>query len=185
MVTGIFGLPGSGKTTYLASLAKKALRKGTKVYTTFYCKDCFTLDFSKLGKRDYSDCLILIDEISTLCDSRDWQKFTPELKYFFALHRHYGVDIVYCSQSYTDCDKKIRNITNDLKYITKFPFGFCRVRNIIKRFDIDNGGITERYDVSGLGTFVRLRKYWGMFDSFERKHFPDNTEVLWNSPIEG
>ena len=68
MIKGVFGLPRSGKTTYLAKLAYKAQKKGIKVYTNFYCKGCYTLDFDSLGVYDYSDCLLLIDEISLFCE---------------------------------------------------------------------------------------------------------------------
>ena len=53
LIKGVFGLPRSGKTTYLAKLAYKAQKKGIKVYTNFYCKGCYTLDFDSLGVYDY------------------------------------------------------------------------------------------------------------------------------------
>lgn len=58
MVEGIFGLPGSGKSTYLAKIAKGYLKKGIKVYSNFYVKGCYHLDFDDLGVHDYSDCAI-------------------------------------------------------------------------------------------------------------------------------
>ena len=83
MVEGIFGLPGQGKSTYLAKLAKKAIKKKIKVYSNFYIKGCYKLDFDDLGVHDYSDCLILIDEISLFCDCRSWKNFNADLVYFF------------------------------------------------------------------------------------------------------
>lgn len=180
MITGVFGLPRSGKTTYLCMLAQKALHKGRKVYTNFYCKGCYTLDFDKLGVYDYSDCLILIDEISLFCDSRSWRDYSENMKYFIALHAHYGVDLVYCSQSYMDCDKKIRNVTDYLYQIKPWYFGFSRVRVIDKQFVIDRGSISEYYQTVGIGKFCYRRRYYKYFDSFERKEFPPNQETLWN-----
>lgn len=179
MIEGVFGLPGSGKTTYLCKLAQKAIRSGKKVYTSFYCKGCYTLDFDSLGRCDYSDCLILIDEISLLCDSRSWKDYKEHTKYFFALHRHYNVKIIYCSQSYDDCDKRIRNLTDNLYYITSSLFGFSRVRSIVKSMSIYKGNITDSYDVVGLGHFFRRSKYYKYFDSFEKKELPPNVEKLW------
>lgn len=178
MITGVFGLPGSGKSTYLAYLARKAIKQGRKVYSNYFIEGCYTLDFERLGRDDYSDCLILIDEISLLCDGRDWKKFTAELKYFFTNHRHYGVDIVYCSQSYRDCDIKIRNCTEALYYVTAAG-RFARVRRVEKSMQIQDGKVSEYYEVRGLGQFVRLRKYRRFFDSFVRLPLPPNGEHLW------
>lgn len=179
MIKGVFGLPRSGKTTYLAKLAFQAQKRGKKVYTNFYCKGCYTLDFDALGVNDYSDCLILIDEISLFCDSRSFKNYSDNHKYFFALHAHYGCDIVYCSQSYMDCDKKIRNVTDSLYQIKPWFFGLSRVRPIAKQFIIEKGAISEYYEVQGLGSFVYRKRYYKMFDSFERKELPPNTETLW------
>ena len=181
MIKGVFGLPRSGKTTYLAKLAYKAQKKGIKVYTNFYCKGCYTLDFDSLGVYDYSDCLLLIDEISLFCDCRSWKNYTDNMKYFFALHAHYGVNVVYCSQSYMDCDKKIRNVTDYLYQITPWHFGCSRVRPISKEFIIESGKVQEYYRTEGFGSLVYRKKYYKMFDSFERKELPPNNEKKWNT----
>ena len=70
MIYGIFGLPRSGKTTYLCKIANKYIRKGVPVYTNYECKGAYVLDFKSLGKVNYHDCVLLIDEISLLCDSQ-------------------------------------------------------------------------------------------------------------------
>lgn len=178
MIQGIFGLPGSGKSTYLAKLARKAQKKGIKVYSNFYISGCYQLDFDDLGIHDYSDCLILIDEISLFCDSRNWKNFSKELVYFFTNHRHYGVSIVYASQSYRDCDVKVRNCTDSLYYIKYGLFGFSTVRSIDKVFCIDDE-ITEGYSLSGWPSLVFRRKYYKMFDSFTRRELPPNTAKPW------
>ena len=123
MVQGIFGLPGSGKSTYLAKIAKKYQKKGIKVYSNFYIKGCYQLDFDDLGIHDYSDCCILIDEISLFADSRNWKNYSAPLRYYMACHRHYNAVIYYASQSYKDCDLRIRNITDTLYYIRPSLFG--------------------------------------------------------------
>lgn len=178
MVQGVFGLPGSGKSTYLAKLAKKSFKKYDRVYSNFYIKDCYQLDFDTLGLVDYSDCLILIDEISLFCDCRNWKNFSSDMVYFWTNHRHYNVDIIYCSQSYADCDKKIRNLTDSLYYIRSGPFGFSLVRQIDKVFNVDSD-ITEGYRLSGLPQLIWRRRYYKMFDSFTRKTLPPNTAKKW------
>lgn len=178
MVEGVFGLPGSGKSTYLAKLAQKAIKRNIKVYSNFYIKDCYKLDFDDLGVHDYSDCLLLIDEISLFCDCRSWKNFNADLVYFFTNHRHYNVDIVYCSQSYADCDKKIRNLTDSLYYIRPFLGFFSSVRRIEKAFTVDTE-IQESYTLSGIPRLVFRHRYYKYFDSFVRRPLPPNTADKW------
>lgn len=179
MIQGVFGLPGAGKSTYLAKQAKKAIKQGIKVYSNFYIKGCYQLDFDDLGVHDYSDCLILIDEVSLFCDCRNWKNFNKELVYFFTNHRKYSVNLIYCSQSYSDCDKKIRNLTDSLYYIKSGWFGFSTVRLINKVFNVDSD-ITEGYELSGFPELVCRHRYYKMFDSFERRPLPPNESKPWD-----
>lgn len=178
MIQGVFGLPRSGKSTYLAKLAKKGFKKYDRVYSNFFIKGCYELDFNTLGKVEYKDCLILIDEISLFCDCRSWKEFNKDLVYFFTNHGHYNVDIVYCSQSYADCDKKIRNLTDSLYYIKDGFFGFSVVRRIEKTFSVENS-ISESYCLSGFPRLLFRRMYYSMFDSYNKKPLPPNTAAPW------
>lgn len=166
MIVGVFGLPRSGKSTLLAYCAERALRhkalacgRGAwrvslgdfspydKVYSTFpilsksgkVCKlDCF-----QLGKIEIKNSLLLIDEISLVFDSRDYKAFPKHCKEFFALHGHWSNDIIYASQGFEDCDKRIRNMTDTLLYVDRAG-RFSRVRPIRKQWSID-GSIVEGY----------------------------------------
>lgn len=63
--TGIylyFGLPRSGKSTYAAKLAKKALTAGRAVYSNFPIRGTFQITKDDIGKYLMEDCLIIIDE---------------------------------------------------------------------------------------------------------------------------
>lgn len=180
MIYGIFGLPRSGKTTLLCKIAKKNQRKGVKVYSNFACKGCYKLDFSTLGKLDYHDCVLLIDEISLLCDSRDWKSFSSDLVYFFTHHGHYNVDVYYCSQWLTDCDVKIRRMTESLIYVENFAFGFSKKYRVLREITTnDVGDVVDCYRFKfGLPYF--RRPYYKMFDSFTRKKLPAAPEELWD-----
>lgn len=160
MISGIFGLPGSGKSLFLGLIAQRAvkgkpinfktlslgtLRSYKYVYTNFHCSGCYKLDYDKLGVVNYSDCLILIDEIMLLSDSRDYRKFTDNLKFFYSEHRKSNCDLIYASQSYDDVDKKIRNRTQRLYYIDLWLLEFSRVRQIDYYFDVSHGKINEGY----------------------------------------
>ena len=89
MIIEIFGLPRSGKTTTLCMIAQNALKgksvlglgKYENVFTTFFCRGCKKLDFADLGKYDFSNSLILIDEISLYADNRNFKNFDSDLLY--------------------------------------------------------------------------------------------------------
>lgn len=179
IIYGVFGLPRSGKTTYLSKMAKKFLKKGIPVYSNFACKGCYKLDFSNLGKYDFSDSIILIDEISLVCDSRDWKKFNSDLVYFFTNHGHYGIDIYYCSQWFTDTDVKIRRMTEELYYIERKPFGFSMRFTVCRDIATsDSGEIVDKYSFKHGRLFFRPF-YYSLFDSFSRRPFPPAPRELW------
>ena len=131
MISAIFGLPGSGKSLCLSYIAWRAVNcksinfhgfhlstaKYARVYTNFPFEGAYKLDFESLGKAEYSNCLMLIDEIQLFADSRNFKTFGDNLKYFFSMHRHDKIDIVYASQSFDNVDKRIRSLTDRLYYI--------------------------------------------------------------------
>lgn len=140
MVTGYFGVPGCGKSTFLAMLATKELkriRKGKSRYkhvlTNFPVHGCDIVTLDDLGRYDIENCLILFDEITLDADSRDFKQFPIRTKNFFTLHRHTGNDIVYFCQDFSRVDKTIRNVTFDLWYIKSSVFPFLRNYSVAKR----------------------------------------------------
>lgn len=181
MITCVFGLPGQGKSSYMAYLAKKALttKRGKKLYDRVYCNfsmsGCYKLDYSDLGKYNFENCLILIDEMMNEADSRDFKKFDAEKKYFFSNHRHYGCDVVYFTQAWDDVDKKIRNNTQELYYIKKiFWWSFVNpIKQILTIDDLSHQIVTgyQFHSIFKSKFFFRPFTYkW--FDSFERKELP-------------
>lgn len=159
MVSGAFGLPGSGKSLWLADLALTALKEKPlkvggyslqsiygqtydRIYTNFPMDGCYQLDFDTLGKCCYVNCLFLCDEIMMYADSRDFKTFSKELKLFFSQHRKMRCDFIWTSQMYDDCDKKIRGITEKFYYIRRsfFP-NVSEVLPIESFFDIKDGQI--------------------------------------------
>lgn len=183
MVSGVFGLPGSGKTLYLSYLAKRAVngkslifrnqflgtqRKYDAVYTSFPFAGAYKLDYETLGKVKYEKCLFLIDEIMMFSDSRNFKSFTSELKFFFSQHRHFQIDIVYASQSYDDTDKKIRNVTDHLYYVQRSVFLGCSVVKPIRAFfRIEQGQIMQGYEFAD-----KLQYYW-----FKRSSLFENVDT--------
>lgn len=189
MIVEIHGFPGAGKTTVLTMLAQRSLQgKRTldlyafdTVYTTFPCPGCFKLDFSKLGKYNFHDCLILIDEISLFADNRAFKDFTKDWIYFFKLHRHHNIDVVWCSQSASDADKKIRTVTEKSYIIDSYPFGFTAIKPILKEHTVKGG---EPGELFTLAPPVQWRwcyrpKWYKYFDSYQVKKLPDFEPESW------
>lgn len=200
MICGVFGLPRAGKSTFLTYLARRALQGKSlsvghfsfkksigefgpykRVFCNFPLEGCYKLNFDDLGVYDFSESLILIDEIMLVCDSRDYKNFRSDLRDFLALHGHYKCDIVYCSQGYMDTDKRIRNLTERMFYLEKFG-QFSRVRPIDKGFKIDEQ-INEGYYLAPplSATYLYRKRYYKFFDSFAAPSMPVNPSALWDN----
>lgn len=190
MISYLFGLPGSGKSTYLAYLASRELRrikKGKSAYkrvlSNFFIEGVQLIDFSDIGRYDTSDSLILIDEVTLFADSRDHKKFTQQSKEGLLLHRHYKSDIWFASQQYDGADKKIRDVVSNMLYIRKIG-PFSHLIRIPSKIIIpeDTGEILQGYSMPKL--FERLftnfgskkwifrRRYYKYFDSYEAPPLP-------------
>lgn len=201
MICGVFGLPRAGKTTFLTWCAMRALKGKSivigrwcwrivagqfapykNVYTNFAVDGCKMLDFDKLGEEDFTESLILIDEIMLLCDSRDWKNFPIRLRNFLALHGHGKTDIIYCSQGYKDTDIRFRNLTENIFYIQRSG-NWSKIAPIAKSWRIDQD-IEEGYTLSPpIGcTWIFQPLYRKAFDSFDLPYYKPNTAVPWSVP---
>lgn len=188
MVIEIHGFPGAGKTTVLTMIAQNALKgrsvlglpRTKQVFTSFPCVGCYQLDFFQLGKLNFHDCLIIIDEISLYADNRNFKSFSDALLYFFKLHRHANISLVWCSQNATDADKKIRGVT-EKSYIIDAYGPVTAIKPIEKYHSVRNGEPAEVFRLGRLYTWKWcFRPHWyKYFDSYDRKALPDFEPELW------
>ena len=117
MITGVFAKPGSGKTIYLVLAALESSRR--HVFSTSYIKGTYKLEFDDLSVKQLpEDSLILIDEIASFADNRDFKTTKKGFVSYVANHRHYDHGITWCSQLYDGVDKKVRNNTQALYQIS-------------------------------------------------------------------
>lgn len=193
MVSLYFGLPGCGKTTLLAKLAKKYVKgkRYENVYTNIRLnmKGVIYVDNDEIGIYDISNGVLLIDEATLFADSRDYKKFPKHLIQFFLMHRHYRIDIILFTQQWDSVDKKIRVITDRVYYVYKpFPHGIFITRyyripyGIIipdpKKDDSQKlGEIVQGYCKPSFikrlfGGYVLRPRYYKYFDSWEREELP-------------
>lgn len=205
MICGLFGLPGSGKSLCLSYIAYRAIQgksinfhgfnicsdKFSRVYTNFPCEGAYKLDFETLGRAPYKYAFMIIDEIQLFADSRNFKNFGDNLKYFFSMHRHDHITILYASQSFDNVDKRIRSLTDKLYYIDRAPFNLIRVRAILSYFDVSHGNINEGYQYcSGLNTKYfyapRLYKYNDTWAKIGNGYIDmDEPQELWFDNSEG
>lgn len=184
-IMSIIGLPGAGKTITLSAIADHALKNKRfkvgghivsdinydHVLTNFYCQGCGKLDFEDLGRHEYNNCLFLCDEIQLLCDSRSWKDFSKEAETFFSTHRHGHNDFVYCTQNYSNVDKRIRDLTQQYFYVrpSRFlPSKFSTIIPIDCFFDVVNFQPITGYEMAPFTHHghIFLPKYWHKVDSY-------------------
>lgn len=131
MITCYFGVPGVGKNTILTKIARKARKQrlyfrgliGPKrydhIYSDFYLEGAEQINFNDLSNFKTYNSLLLFGEMSLDADNREFKSFSKEKRDFIVLHRHLGNDIVYATQNYAKVDSKIRDLTDQLWYLSK------------------------------------------------------------------
>lgn len=199
MIKCYFGLPGCGKSTFLAMLAQKELKRiereksvYKRVFTNFYVKGCYIIKYSELGLYDFSDSLVLLDEITLDADSRNFKQFDEVKKECFLMHRHYHMDIIYFTQQWDGVDKKIRDITQELRYLKKLRLPLLNNLSvatcIFRILDVDENTKQIVYGYRFPNWFDRLigrtkeycwrPRWYEYFDSFEARSLPEKENYM-------
>lgn len=188
-----FGLPGAGKTTFLAYCALRGVKspKYKYVYSNVALNipGVIFIDNECIGKYELRDCLLLIDEATLFADSRDFKNFGKGRLEYFLEHRHREADIILFTQQWDGVDRKIRVITDRVYYVYKgvllghwftscyrIPYGI--IIPDPKRNGSDKlGEIVQGYSKPPF--FVRMFAkrlyrplYYPYFDSWELKELP-------------
>lgn len=178
-----FGVPGSGKTTFAAYLAHKAMKAKRPVFSNVYIKGAYQYKKEDLGVYAIENSLILCDEAGLEFDNRKMSMTDDEI-YFMKFHRHYQNDIVFFSQG-LDIDIKIRKLAQHLYLVepSLLP-GFIRRRTIDRYVGLDDAGqlidkFKFRSPIFGGMKLIfapRFRKY---FNTLERKELRLKSFPTW------
>lgn len=201
MIKGYFGVPGCGKSTTLVKEYRKNKRKYKNIYSVnIEIKGVKQITKEDFEKYKFTNSLILWDEITLDYDNREFKKFTNEAKEAWLLHRHFGTDIIYATQNYENVDKKIRDLTLELWYMSKsvIPLfsGFTTTKRIYRNININENtaeltlgyrfcNFIESLFVSNFKLIWR-RKYYKYFDSWDEltmKERKEYEEVINNADI--
>lgn len=161
-----FGVPGSGKTTYAAYLAKAAAKESIviRLCRRFPCRFTNWILDGNNWKRSYpvwsnvpisgtlrlnakedlgvhmiQNGKIIIDEAGVEFNNRDYKAFPKPAIKFFKYHRHYGVSVDVFSQSFEDMDVTLRRLAQNFYVVRKslLPF-FVTTKRIRRRVGIDD-----------------------------------------------
>lgn len=205
MVSLYFGLPGAGKTTfgtYLAVQEQKRIEKGISRFKYVFTNwpvaypGIYKVSAMDLGKVDIQEALVIIDEASLVADSRDYKKFSQEMKEFFLLHRHFRCDVVCITQQWDSVDKKIRVITDHVYYVHKgvfrrwisyaspIPYGIIipdQKDNSDKYGEIIQGYCKAPFWQRIFAKRIRRKKYYKYFDSYNCPKYRPNKMLQWCS----
>jgi len=149
MIAVFTGLPGSGKSTKLASTLIEVLyrnkfyfEKQTRLYEQgkidvapmkriLWTNLQFTpkVEEEFVGYIKYwtdlrqltplRDVDVAIDEISTYFDARLWETLSLEMRRWLAQHRKFGIEIYGTAQDFAQTDKAFRRLTSHLLYLRK------------------------------------------------------------------
>lgn len=189
MIFGYIGLPRSGKTTLLARyLNNKGMLydhiyiSGEHLHPDYEYDPHFITYIHPYEVGTFSpirNSLFILCEAGTYFNNRLVNKIPTYCTDFFALHGHYGCDIVWDSQT-ADVDKKLRDRTERLYIVTKsFIRCFSHVMRICHRIDVNSEShdLVEGYYVpdtflqrlialcSGRVFWVFRPKYYNIFDT--------------------
>lgn len=205
-----FGVPGSGKTTYAAYLARQAQRESIiiRLCRRFPCRltnwilagkswkraypvwsnvpihGCYQLNAKKdIGVYMIRDGKMIIDEAGVEFNNRDYKAFPKTAVHFFKYHRHYGVSVDVFSQSFEDMDVTLRRLAQNF-YVVKrslFPF-FVVTKRIRRKVGIDEMS-HQLVDAYSFGVPILDTKWVfcpPLWKMFDSYDTPDLPEKEWS-----
>lgn len=178
----IFAPPGTGKTTLAAKLVKEANENNKKVFSNVPIITAYQFDLKDLGKYDFSNSVLIIDEAGSEMSNRNWHNnLSLEQIQALKLHRHDNIDIYLFSQAYDDVDKKFRELTTQLLMLnkSKIPF-FVNATSIRKTMQLINGQILQFFEIdkSNCFRFFVVDK-WAYFNSYQSKKLPSKKHIKY------
>lgn len=184
MIKCYFGVPGVGKSTILVREYKKLRRKYDHVYTiNLQIKGVPMISKEDLERFKFKNTLILWDEITLDADNRAFKSFSPELRDFFVLHRHLGCDVVYATQNFENVDKKVRDLTSELWFMSKsvVPFlkHFTSAKRIYRKININelSSELTLGYRFCNFIESIFVSNFRLVFRPFYYKLFDTHDEL--------
>lgn len=176
------GMPGAGKTTYVAYISYLCHLVGKRCFCNIPVKYSIPYTKDDLGKFDMSGSVILLDEAGIMYDNRQFSTaFSTESLTFLKYLRHYKCNIALFSQS-NDIDVKWVRMSKQIFLIQRSLIpGFTSMSKVKRVLDVnpDTHKLEDFYDKES-GLFARIRRfrfrrkpYYKFFDSWAAPKLPD------------
>lgn len=183
------GMPGSGKTTYIAYLVKLVndchYGDEFKVFCNVPIEGAYPFSKEDIGIYNMSRCLILLDEAGMVYDNRQFEKqFNEKSLSYLKLIRHYRSQIALFSQS-MDIDVKWVRMSKQIFFIKQSIIrGFTSIIKVNRTLDVnpDTHKLEDFYDKPKSFLYLifhfrfRRKPYYKFFDSWDApplKEFPN------------
>lgn len=182
-ITFIAGEIGAGKSTLAVKMAVKHMKRGWKVYSTDYIKGAYKLDVNDLNElMARPKSLLIIDEASLKMNSREFKKVSLRLIEYFKLIRHCKNKAILISQTMTDTDKQIRDLSTHVYFVRKLINGVVSIPVRVKAgLGIgQDGQPTMMYKIGHFGVPIWLPRYYKYFNSFDDFHRDYIEDILWS-----
>ena len=179
-----FGVPGAGKTTFAAWLAKRDMKRGGRVWSNVPITGTYVLDpQNDIGKWSITDGRVIIDEAGIEYDARAHKTFAASQTKFYKYHRHNELSVDIFSQGYNDMDLKLRTLAQRLYVVkrTLLPW-FIKRKRIAKRVGINelSKEIIDEYFFVPLSTkYIFAPAVWKLFNTLSRDNLPEKKWEKW------
>jgi len=193
VITGIGGLPGSGKSYYGVERIYESLVRGKMVYSNmrniyidkmawsihrskgiarWRIKERFriieTWDIENIWQSKIENAEIVLDEVMVEWLSRDWSKMDRRVILWFSQHRKFRVNFTYIAQSLSKVDGTLRDMTQTfilMKNTAFWRIGFLSFLKLPQLFLAVHFSEGMK-DIIQREWIVPIKKYYGFYDSW-------------------
>lgn len=215
--TLITGDRGAGKSSLFALIAEQAEKQNLPVFSQYPYKNTYMIpmesklvngvyryDVNKnwLYQHDFTDSVVLLDEVKTIWNARAYNKWTGQDEEFFNFLRKFNTRIYMATQSYDGVDLNVRRAADEVWYLTKGFWHFTHIeasRTTLAKVADRQTEVVGRMFKKGMrkivwdvcevpiGNFLFWRQpYYNKFEScftFDKKESPEL--VCWNDNFPG
>lgn len=186
IISIMFAPPGCGKSTTAALMISKYTKKKITCYANFDCKGAIRIKWKDVGKYNFENSVVFIDEAGIDVNNRKYMDMAIEQIEYLKKHRHYRCEMWFFSQSHEDIDVTVRRLAQNYYVVSRtllnrFTHKFYFKRAVKKiGIDKDTHQFIDYYEWVLFSKYkFNGKKYWGMFDSFDTSDLPDFPQIKY------